>query len=94
MYCINKLKSYCAEFLEKNLKVSNCIKLIELAEKYHLVDFSKQTLAYFNKHLEAIVQHNEIEKKTVSEMQNFICKSYGVPNHLILKLVTRLVNRY
>lgn len=93
MYCINKLKSYCAEFLEKNLKVSNCIKLIELAEKYHLVDFSKQTLAYFNKHLEAIVQHNEIEKKTVSEMQNFICKSYGVPNHLILKLVTRWMNQ-
>lgn len=91
MYSINKLKSYCAEFLEKNLKVSNCVNAIELAEKYHLIDFSKQTLVYINKHFEAITQYHEWEKKDFSDMQQFICKSWGLPNQLVLRLITRYV---
>ncbi len=89
MYSINKLKSYCAEFLEKNLKVSNCVNAIELAEKYHLIDFSKQTLAYINKHFEAIIHYHEIEKKQFVDMQQFINKSWGLPNQLVLRLITR-----
>ena len=89
MYSINKLKSYCAEFLEKNIKVSNCLNAIELAEKYHLIDFSKQTLVYIIKHFDAIIQYHEIEKKPVSEMQQFIGKSWGLPNQLVLRIITR-----
>ena len=89
MYSINKLKSYCAEFLDKNLKVSNCINSIELAEKYHLADFSKQTLAYINKNFDSIIQYYEVDKKTASEMEHFIGKSWGIPNQLVLRLITR-----
>ena len=93
-YSINKLKTYCSEFLEKNLKASNCLNVIELAEKYHLVDLSKQTLAYIHKHFEHIIQYHELEKKSLSDVQHYINRAWYFPSELVLRLITRWVNQH
>ena len=93
-YSINKLKTYCSEFLEKNLKASNCLNVIELAEKCHLVDLSKQTLAYIDKHFERIIQYHEIEKKSQADLQHYINRALYFPSELVLRLVTRWVNQH
>ena len=90
--CITKLKTYCAEFLERNLKAYNCLNVVELAKKYHLVDLLKQTLAYIDKHFEHIIQYHEFEKKSLAEVTQYISRAaWYFPSELVLRLITRWV---
>ena len=93
-YSINKLKTYCSEFLEKNLKSSNCLNVIELAEKCHLVDLSKQTLAYIDKHFDRIIQYHEIDRKSQIDLQQYINNAWYFPSELVLRIVARWVNQH
>ena len=88
--CITKLKTYCAEFLERNLKAYNCLNVVELAKKYHLVDLLKQTLVYIDKHFEHIIQYHEFEKKSLAEVTQYISRAaWYFPSELVLRLITR-----
>ena len=92
-FLINKLKNYCSEYLERNLKASNCLTVIELSEKYHLVDLSKQTMAYIHKHFEHIIQYHELEKKSLSDVQQYINRAWFFPSELVLRLITRWISQ-
>ncbi len=85
-FTINKLKNYCSEYLERNLKASNCLTVIELSEKYHLVDLSKQTKAYILKHLEHIIEYHELQKKNLDDVLDYINRYWFFPSELMLRL--------
>ena len=56
--CVCDRFQNCSEFLEKNLRANNCLNVIELASKYHLVDLAKQTMAFINKNFKHILFNN------------------------------------
>ena len=85
-YAINKLKNYCSEFLEKNLRANNCLNVIELASKYHLVDLTKQTMAFINKNFKHIIQYYELEKMSLTKLQEYLNnQAWYFPAELVLR---------
>ena len=92
-YAVNKLKNYCSEFLERNLRVNNCLNVIELCTKYHLIDLSKQTMAYINKNFKHIIQYHEIEKMSLNNLQEYLNRAWYFPAELVLRFITRWISQ-
>ena len=93
LYSINKLKNYCSEFLERYLRLNNCLKVSELSTRYHLVDLSKQTLSFILKNFKQILQYNEVDKK--SSLEEFLSyhQSFWLPAEIVLRLIMRWISQ-
>ena len=92
-YAVNKLKNYCSEFLERNLRANNCLNVIELSTKYHLVDLSKQTMAFINKNFKHIIQYHDIEKMSLIKLQEYLNRAWYFPAELVLRFITRWISQ-
>ena len=84
-YSINKLKTYCVDFLERNLRASNCLDVAMLAKKCNLVDLYEQTVDYIHKHFEQIIQYHGIEKKSVTDLQHYFNRAWYFTSDLVLR---------
>ena len=93
LYSINKLKNYCSEFLERYLRLNNCLKVAELSTRYHLVDLSKQAMSFMTKNFKQILQYNEIDKKV--SLQEFLSHHHSLclPAEIVLRLIMRWISQ-
>ena len=93
LYSINKLKNYCSEFLERYLRLNNCLKVSELSTRYHLVDLSKQTMSFILKNFKQILQYNELDKKPSLEEFLSYHQSFWLPAEIVLRLIMRWISQ-
>ena len=92
-YAISKLKSYCSEFLEKYyLRPKDCLTAVELSVKYHLADLGKQALEFIHKHFKQVVKYHDIERMSLTKLQEYLNHSWWFPPELVLRIIIRWIS--
>ena len=91
-YAVGKLKSYCSEFLERYyLSPKNCLIAVELSAKHHLTDLKKQALKFIHKNFMSVVKYHDIERMSLTKLQEYLNQSYWLPAEIVLKIIIRWI---
>ncbi|KAJ9590612.1 hypothetical protein L9F63_016382, partial [Diploptera punctata] len=92
-FLVSKLKSYCAEYLDRYLDISNCLSVKEMAEKYNMPSLLKAATLFVQVHLSKVIQQDEILSCSLPKIEAFLTdKAWTVPQNAILSLITRWIN--
>uniref|UniRef100_A0A0K2TFI6 Putative LOC101862921 [Aplysia californica] n=1 Tax=Lepeophtheirus salmonis TaxID=72036 RepID=A0A0K2TFI6_LEPSM len=93
-YAIFKLKSYCSEYLERNLNSRNCVFVLEMALKYCLSDLMKQSFSFLERNFSTIYSRPEMLNQTsINSISAFLAeKSWNLSQELVLKFIALWVN--
>ena len=92
-YAVGKLKSYCSEFLEKYyLGPKNCLIALELSGKHHLTDLKKQALKFIHKNFKSVIKYHDIERMSLTKLQEYLNQSYWLPPEIVLKFIIRWIH--
>lgn len=67
-----KLKSYCAEYLERYLNLSNCLSVKDMADKYNMPALSKLAAIFIETHLDDVMCSSEILELDVGRLEKFL----------------------
>ncbi|XP_063218012.1 uncharacterized protein LOC134528370 isoform X2 [Bacillus rossius redtenbacheri] len=93
-FLVGKLKSYCAEYLDRYLDVTNCLTVREMAEKYNMPALSKAATVFVQVHVNKVIQQDELLNSTFTKIESFLSeKSWSLPPSGVLSLVARWVGR-
>ena len=91
-YAVGKLKSYCSEFLERYyLSPKNCLIAVELSAKHHLTDLKKQALKFIHKNFKSVLKYHDIERMSLTKLQEYLNQSYWLPAEIVLKIIIRWI---
>jgi kelch-like protein 11 len=71
-FLVSKLKFHCEEYLEKSLDINNCLQVRLLAEKYNMIELSRNTTNFIQSHIQELVKHEEFLKCSSNQIQDFI----------------------
>ena len=94
VYTIGKLKSYCSEFLERHyLRPKDCLTAVELSVKYHLADLQKQTQEFIHKNFKQVVKYHDIERMSLTKLQEYLNHSWWFPPELVLRIIIRWISQ-
>lgn len=93
-FLIFKLKNYCAEYLEHNLNLANCLALKELAEAHNVPTLLKAVASFVSENVEEVLSDPRLLRLDRERFVAFIsdrklCLPQGAP---MLNLVTRWVS--
>ncbi|KDR16311.1 myoneurin-like [Zootermopsis nevadensis] len=92
-FIVTKLKSYCAEYLDRYLDITNCLSVKEMAEKYNMPALSKAATLFVQVHLNKVILQDEILTCSLPKIEAFFSdKAWSVPQNAILGLITRWIN--
>ena len=92
-YAVGKLKSYCSEFLERYyLSPKNCLIAVELSAKHHLTDLKKQALKFIHKNFKSVLKYHDIERMSLTKLQEYLNQSYWLPAEIVLKIIIRWIH--
>ncbi|CAG2057920.1 unnamed protein product [Timema podura] len=93
-FLVLKLKSYCAEYLDRYLDVTNCLSVREMAEKYNMPALSKAATLFVQVHLNKIINQDELLNSPLSKIEVFLSeKSWTVPQNALLSLIAQWISR-
>ncbi|EEC04380.1 zinc finger protein, putative [Ixodes scapularis] len=93
-FLIFKLKNYCAEYLERQLCLSNCLAVRELAERYNVPLLLKAVVGFIRDNVEAVLDDPRLLRFAADQLVSFLSdQKLGLPRGLpLLTLVTRWVS--
>ncbi|KAJ8870589.1 hypothetical protein PR048_029612 [Dryococelus australis] len=93
-FLVNKLKSYCAEYLDRYLDVTNCLSVREMAEKYNMPALSKAATVFVQVHVNKVTQQDELLNNSFTKIESFLSeKSWSIPPNAVLSLIARWISR-
>ncbi|XP_074644292.1 uncharacterized protein LOC141901108 [Tubulanus polymorphus] len=89
-FLLEKVKNYCAEFLERNISVVNCLSMKEIADKCALFNLSLIVSQFIQTNLYIILQQNEILEYNQAKLESFITnRNLNMPASLKLQLLVK-----
>lgn len=93
-FLIFKLKNYCAEYLEHNLNLANCLAIREMAEANNVPTLLKAVASFVSENVEDVLSDPRLLRLDKERFVAFIsdrrlCLPQGAP---LLNLVTRWVS--
>jgi len=71
-FLVAKLKSYCAEYLDRYLDITNCLSVKEMAEKYNMPALSKASTLFVQVHLNKVILQDEILTCSLPKIEEFL----------------------
>lgn len=71
-FLVSKLKTYCAEYLDRYLDVTNCLSVREMSEKYNLQALLKAATLFVQVNINKIVYQDEILNFTLPKLEAFL----------------------
>jgi hypothetical protein len=90
-----KLKSYCCEYLCRNLNAKNIHTAVDLAIRHSLSDLSRRSLSMLQRSFGFLFENDreELMQYTSQMVQTFLTeKGWALPAELVLRYVTCWVN--
>lgn len=91
-FLVVKLKSYCAEYLERYLDLSNCLTVKDMAEKYNLPGLQKNASLFIQNHIVEVFDQSEILDLAFVKLESlFKDKQYLIPQHVLLSFISKWV---
>lgn len=93
-FLIFKLKSHCAEYLERHLNLSNCLAVKELAERYSVPLLLKAVVSFVRENVDSVLDDPKLLQLSTDKFVAFVSdRRLGLPQGLpLLNLVTRWVS--
>ncbi|KAG8232870.1 hypothetical protein J437_LFUL012486 [Ladona fulva] len=76
-FLVSKLKKYCAEYLEQNLDISNCLSVKDMAEKYNMPALSTRASAFIQIHIEEVLLQEEILSYPFHKIEDLVTDKVG-----------------
>lgn len=93
-FLVAKLKSCCAEYLDRFLDATNCLMVKDMAEKYNLSILLKNASTFIHNHITEILKQNEILEFSVTKLEGFLKeKQYNVTPQILFSFLCRWVER-
>lgn len=93
-FLVNKLKYHCEEYLGKNLDISNCLSVRNLAEKYNMTELAKHVTTFIQTNVQDLTKQEEMLKFTSNQIQDFIGDKVKHRPVLMTKLSNIIEYRY
>lgn len=91
-FLVVKLKSYCAEYLERYLDLSNCLSVKDMAEKYNLPGLQKNAAVFIQNHIVEVFDQSEILEIASGKLELLLKdKQYVIPQHVMLSFICKWV---
>ncbi|XP_071444060.1 uncharacterized protein [Hetaerina americana] len=91
-FLVSKLKKYCAEYLDQNLDVTNCLSVKDMAEKYNMPALSTRASSFIQVHIEEVLQQEEILSYPFSKVEEILSdKSLTIPPNSLLAFISAWV---
>ncbi|XP_046402882.1 hypermethylated in cancer 2 protein-like isoform X2 [Ischnura elegans] len=91
-FLVSKLKKYCAEYLDQNLDVTNCLSVKDMAEKYNMPALSTRASSFIQMHVEEILQQEEILSYPYSKVEEILGdKTLAIPPNSLLAFISAWV---
>jgi hypothetical protein len=71
-FLVSKLKTHCEEFLDKNLRLDNCLQTRHLADKYDMTDLIRHVAIFVRAHVHQIVKQQDFLQFSSNQIQDFV----------------------
>ncbi|XP_059472433.1 zinc finger protein 3-like isoform X2 [Neocloeon triangulifer] len=71
-FLVSKLKTHCEEFLDKNLRLDNCLQTRHLADKYDMTDLIRNVAIFVRAHVHQIVKQQDFLQFSSNQIQDFL----------------------
>ncbi|XP_068082056.1 zinc finger protein 879 [Anabrus simplex] len=91
-FLVSKIKSYCAEYLDRYLDITNCLSVREMAEKYNMPALLKAATLFIQVNLNKVIHQDEIRNCPLPKIEAFLSeKSWTVPQNMLLELIAHWI---
>ncbi|XP_014678722.1 PREDICTED: serendipity locus protein H-1-like [Priapulus caudatus] len=91
-FLVSKLKSYCAEYLDRYLDVTNCLSVKELAEKYNMPALVKNATHFLHSNVAEILEHGEVLALAAPKIETLLSdKNVVVDQERLIRFIVRWI---
>lgn len=91
-FLMNKLKSYCAQYLERFLDYENCLQMKEVGEKFRVQSLIKSSTSFVQTHLAEVINHEVMMDLSARQVEAFVTeKAWSIPQDVAVKFMSRWV---
>ncbi|CAL8103102.1 unnamed protein product [Orchesella dallaii] len=91
-FLMNKLKAYCAQYLERFLDCENCLQMKEIGEKFSVQSLAKGATTFVQTHLAEVINHEVMMELSPKQVESFVTeKAWSIPQDVAVKFMSRWV---
>lgn len=91
-FLMNKLKTYCAQYLERFIECENCLQMKEVGEKFNVQSLIKAATHYVQSHLGEVINHEVMMDLSSKQVEAFVTeKAWSIPQDVAVKFMSRWV---
>lgn len=91
-FLMNKLKSYCAQYLERFIDCENCLHMKEIGEKFNVPSLAKAATSFVQTHLAEVINHEVMMDLSAKQVETFVIeKAWSIPQDVAVKFMSRWV---